>query len=114
MGPDNTTFDIVSVILVGIMVVVAFIGISLHVSGMTVLDAIRRCLIFLAKKKIVKAPKQKLYAVELHVMLDGKVIKKLPVEVNAPGRRAAKFEISKRLTFKTATTATVADLKKHG
>jgi hypothetical protein len=68
---------------------------------------------FLVRKGVIVAPKRHLYAVELQVLLDGKVIKQFPAEVMATGRRAAKFDVSKRLTFKTGTVAKKIDLIKH-
>lgn len=69
---------------------------------------------FPARKGILKAPKQHEYAVEGRVYLDGKLIKQIPIVITAPGRRAAKFEAQKRITFSTGTVAKKVDLKKHG
>lgn len=42
-----------------------------------------------------------------------KMLQSFPVTVNVEGRREAKFELSKRLTFKCGGSAKVSDLKKH-
>lgn len=75
---------------------------------------IKRFIRFLVRKKILKAPKQHLYAVEGKVYLDGKLIKQFPVEIWASSRRSAKFEVKHRITFETGTTAQKLHLLKHG
>lgn len=56
---------------------------------------------------------QRLFEVPLSVMVDGKVNYVLPVRVLAGGRREAKFELTKRIEFKTGLVARKDHLIKH-
>jgi hypothetical protein len=113
MNLHLTLLDITGICLAGLAMVVASIAIGCFANNMSLRDLAKKVLVFLAKKKIITMPKKKLYVVALQVRLDGIIIKQMPVEVWAYKRRHAKFEITKRLTFSTGTTAQRADLIKH-
>lgn len=113
MNEHFTRLEIVGACFAGLTIVAALIALCCFFGNMSPMDLLRKALRFLVKAKILRRPKSKLYVVELQVRLDGKIIKQLPVEIYAYSRRHAKFGITRRLTFTTATTALRADLIKH-
>lgn len=73
----------------------------------------RNILVFLARNKVITMPRSQVYAIEMRIMVDGKVIKQFPVEVAAPSRRSAKFEAQQRVSVTTGTVAKKVDLLKY-
>lgn len=66
---------------------------------------IRYIIAFLFWLGIIKRPKQYLFAVEARVLLNGTLIKQIPVETWAFSRRRAKKIALRRCKVKTGTTA---------
>ncbi len=67
------------------------------------LELLRLLLIGLTKLGLLVKPKTRAYMVEARVMLDGKLVDQLPVEVMATSRLAAKFITNRRLRVVTGT-----------
>ena len=53
----------------------------------------------------MSAPKKRLYVVHTKVFLDGDLIKQFPSEIEASGRKNAKYQIAQRISFTTGTDA---------
>jgi hypothetical protein len=65
---------------------------------------------WLVRHKIVKAPVNQTYAVEMQVTLDeNTILHKFVAEIEAPSRRAAKWEAKQRSRIKVGAVAN----KKH-